>query len=115
MKKALATMAAAVLTGTIVIGLSGCNGERPAVEEPEEAAVADAFENQRYCPVMEGQEIDPDIYADHEGQRVYFCCAACVGEFQNDPEKYIEKLEELHAEDHDHEGHDHDHGHNHNH
>ena len=105
-----------VMAGGLMLGLSGCNGEQPVVEEPEEAAVEDAIENQQYCPVMEGLEIDPDLYADHEGQRVYFCCAACIDEFQNDPEKYIEKLEELHDEDHDHGDHDHgDHDHDHHH
>ena len=103
-----------VLAGGLMVGLSGCNGEQPPVDELEDAAVVEAIENQQYCPVMEGLEIDRDIYTDHEGQRVYFCCVTCVDEFQNDPEKYMEKLEELHDEDHDHD-HDHDHGHGHNH
>jgi YHS domain-containing protein len=31
---------------------------------------------------------------DYEGQRVYFCCAACIEEFNKNPEKYLKKMEE---------------------
>lgn len=48
---------------------------------------------QSHCPVM-GGEIDREVHADHEGKRVYFCCAGCTTKFEEDPEKYIKKLEE---------------------
>jgi len=44
------------------------------------------------CPVM-GGKINKEIYADHQGKRVYFCCEACKGEFAKDTEKYIRELE----------------------
>jgi YHS domain-containing protein len=47
---------------------------------------------QTVCPVM-GGEINKDIFADHEGKRVYFCCKACVETFKKDAAKYTEKLE----------------------
>ena len=47
---------------------------------------------QTTCPVM-GGKIDKNIFADHEGKRVYFCCAGCIPEFQKDPAKHIKKLE----------------------
>jgi hypothetical protein len=28
----------------------------------------------------------------HEGQEVKFCCKGCVGEFKEDPTKYLKKL-----------------------
>ena len=43
------------------------------------------------CPVM-GNKINKEIYADHEGKRVYFCCAMCIDTFKKDPAKYIEKM-----------------------
>ena len=49
-------------------------------------------EAQTLCPVM-GGKINKDVYADYEGKRVYFCCEGCVPEFQKDPAKYINKLE----------------------
>jgi len=46
---------------------------------------------QTICPVM-GNPINKDIYTDYKGKRVYFCCNACVGTFNKDPEKYMKKM-----------------------
>ena len=48
---------------------------------------------QTICPVM-GGEINKEVYVDHEGKRVYFCCPGCIATFKEDPEKYIKKLED---------------------
>ena len=56
-------------------------------------ATAALAEPQTTCPVM-GGTITKQLYADHEGQRVYFCCAYCDGEFKKDPQKYLDKLKE---------------------
>ena len=45
------------------------------------------------CPVM-GGKINKELYADHDGKRVYFCCAMCSDSFKKDPQKYIKKLED---------------------
>ncbi len=47
---------------------------------------------QTICPVMAGT-IDKNIYADHNGKRVYFCCSGCLEEFKKDPDKYIKEME----------------------
>ena len=36
---------------------------------------------QTQCPVM-GGAVDKDVYLDYQGQRVYFCCESCKGEFK---------------------------------
>ena len=46
---------------------------------------------QTTCPVM-GGKINKDIFVEHKGQKVYFCCGGCEGKFKADPEKYISKL-----------------------
>ncbi|MCU0611193.1 MAG: hypothetical protein MUE60_05325 [Candidatus Eisenbacteria bacterium] len=46
---------------------------------------------QTMCPVM-NQPINREIFADHDGQRVYFCCNGCVGEFKKDPSAYLKKM-----------------------
>lgn len=46
---------------------------------------------QTVCPIM-GGEINKELYADHEGLRVYFCCGGCIETFKKDPEKYIKQL-----------------------
>ena len=64
------------------------------------------------CPVMEGNPIKESIYVDHQGERVYFCCDFCQGEFLKAPEKYLDKLPQF-ADAHpnvagDAHGHEHD-------
>ena len=46
---------------------------------------------QSTCPVL-GNAIDKNVFVDHEGQRVYFCCEGCKGEFTKDPAKYMKVL-----------------------
>ena len=43
---------------------------------------------QTVCPVL-GGKINKDVYTDYQGQRIYFCCPACIKSF----EKYLKKLE----------------------
>ena len=45
------------------------------------------------CPVM-GGPINKELYADHDGKRVYFCCAYCDGEFKKNPQHYLDTLKE---------------------
>jgi len=47
---------------------------------------------QEKCPVL-GGPVNRNVYVDHEGKRIYFCCPPCIKEFEKDPEKYLEKLE----------------------
>jgi YHS domain-containing protein len=61
----------------------GC-GEKTAVEKSENL--------QTDCPVM-GGEINKEIFVDHEGKRIYFCCQSCVDTFKKDPAAYMKKLE----------------------
>jgi Cu(I)/Ag(I) efflux system membrane fusion protein len=46
---------------------------------------------QTTCPVM-GGPIDPNVYTEYKGKRVYFCCKGCDKKFMEDPEKYLDKL-----------------------
>jgi YHS domain-containing protein len=52
---------------------------------------------QEICPVM-GGKINKEVYADYNGKRVYFCCSACITPFNNEPEKYIQQLEDAGVE-----------------
>ena len=63
-----------------------------AVAAATPAQVEDDFQgNQSLCPVM-GGEINPDVYVDHEGQRIFFCCAGCKDTFVSDPATYLERM-----------------------
>ena len=61
------------------------NGEKPALL---------ALVPQKTCPVM-GGAINKEIYYDVNGKRIYVCCAGCIDPIKKDPEKYLQKLEEL--------------------
>jgi len=66
-------------------GNKPCCGEKANLEKSENI--------QTECPVM-GGKIDKEIFVDHEGKRIYFCCQACVESFKKDPAVYLKKLEE---------------------
>jgi YHS domain-containing protein len=76
---------AVLLVAFAVTGLSAEEGK-----SAKKIAVPDGFNLQTTCPVM-GGEIDSTIYSDMYGQRVYFCCAACIDQFNSDPGKYFKK------------------------
>jgi Cu(I)/Ag(I) efflux system membrane fusion protein len=62
------------------------------VEEiPEEASSSETGISQTVCPVM-GGAINKEVYADHNGLRVYFCCPGCDATFKEDPEKYLNQM-----------------------
>jgi YHS domain-containing protein len=48
---------------------------------------------QKTCPVL-GEPIDPTVFVDYKGRRVYFCCPPCKDKFNADPAKYLAKLDE---------------------
>lgn len=89
MKRAItAVLCVAMLTAAGLLA-AGCQKDEPGAAAPAAAAEI----KQKTCPVM-GGKIDPTIYADHEGRRIYFCCAACVARFKAEPEKYLAKVDE---------------------
>ncbi len=47
---------------------------------------------QLLCPLM-GEEIDKKYYVDHDGKRIYVCCAGCVKTMKKKPEQFIRRLE----------------------
>jgi YHS domain-containing protein len=66
-------------------------------QEPAADARAGQEIVQTTCPVMVGNKIDPNIYTDYMGERVYFCCLKCKGAFEANPEKYLARLPQFAA------------------
>ncbi len=51
------------------------------------------FENiQTNCPVSGEKLEDKSVYVDYEGRRIAFCCKKCRGTFNQDPQKYLSKM-----------------------
>ena len=93
----VAMLASAVLIPMFASASSCCPGHAPA---PKKAAPAKAEEKaekklvaQTTCPVM-GGKINKSLFVDHEGQRIYVCCAGCLAPIKKDPAKYIKKMAE---------------------
>ena len=80
MRKYLWILVAVAITGGLVLG--------GGLSDP-----ARADKPQTQCPVM-GGAIDKNVYVDYQGKRIYFCCPACVPQFNQDPEKYLKKMAE---------------------
>ena len=85
----LMTAAVAVLVAAGGAG-PACAGDEAIPAAP---ATTNAVKHQTVCPV-EGGEINKTLFADYQGKRVYFCCAACPPAFKKDPAKYVKKLED---------------------
>ncbi len=51
------------------------------------------------CPVMLGEPIDPTLFVDYEGERIYLCCKTCRYLFSETPETYVKKLPQPSAAD----------------
>lgn len=76
---------------------AGC--DKKFLEEPDKylekmkkegVVLEDAPITQTQCPVS-GEDINKEIYSDHNGERVYFCCNGCKKAFDENPEKYLKK------------------------
>ena len=52
-----------------------------------------AVKAQTVCPIM-GEAVNPKVFVDYQGQRIYFCCTHCPAIFMKDPEKYVKMLKE---------------------
>jgi YHS domain-containing protein len=76
-----------VVTLTDRVVACGC-GNGPLLA----SAAEQTGEPQKYCPIT-GEKIDKSVYLDHEGKRVYLCCAACKDAFLKDPKKHIQAME----------------------
>lgn len=47
------------------------------------------------CPIMEGDENDPDESVVVEGKKISFCCGSCVTKFEENQAYYIKAVKSL--------------------
>lgn len=75
-----------VLVGLMMLSVSAfASGEKTEAKKE--------LKNQTNCPVM-GGAIDSSVFADVQGQRVYFCCPKCISKFKADSDTYFKKAAE---------------------
>ncbi|MHC4599368.1 MAG: YHS domain-containing protein [Planctomycetota bacterium] len=100
-----------IVAGAGLVVLPGCSSKTgdassdAAKDEPKGHEGSDAkkaeggtegknLKPQERCPVM-GNPINKEVYVDHEGKRIYFCCPGCDAKFKQDPEKWLKRLAEM--------------------
>jgi YHS domain-containing protein len=49
--------------------------------------------SQKKCPVCGGEAIDPTVFVEYKGKKVYFCCSHCKEPFEKNPDKYAASIE----------------------
>ena len=76
---------AAAAAGTASTASPGADGT------PAAAAALPAGAN-TMCPVLTDEPVDPSIWVDYQGQRVYLCCQRCRKKFIEDPAPYLANL-----------------------
>lgn len=79
---------------------SGDRSSTPGLHHHGDDTSIDATEGRRHtihqalhkiCPVM-GNDIDPEVFTDFFGVRVFFCCPPCIKKFTNKPQEYLSNL-----------------------
>ena len=89
------TLYADVQGQRIYVCCKGCIA--PIQKDPAKAFAAlqkngeRAESRQRTCPVM-GGAVDPKLYVEYKGRRIYACCDGCLRPMRKDPAKYVSKI-----------------------
>ena len=81
---------AASVVGAYVGGLAYAGPERGRGEGAKKG------EKQTTCPVM-GGKVNPKLYVDTNGRRIYVCCKGCIGKVVENPSGYLAKAAKLRA------------------
>jgi YHS domain-containing protein len=83
----------AILALILALALAGAGwGGEPTAGLLDKPGPLQIGKQQVACPVQ-GGKINKDLYVDYQGQRIYFCCPACIPIFKQNPEAYLKKME----------------------
>lgn len=92
MSRRIASLVAAGLVAFGFLALSACGGEPAVTPESLAKAAATAHSANGLCPVMERLVTADGGSEDYKGQKIAFCCSACVGKFRANADKYVEVM-----------------------
>lgn len=73
-----------LLAGTLLVS--------PATAHEEGSPPNDGSVTNALCPVTVDEPVDPSIYVQYEGSRIYFCCQRCRKQFLEDPQAYVQNV-----------------------
>ena len=52
-------------------------------------------QEQKLCPLMIEDEVDPEEFVEYKGKKIYMCCGSCVKKFKKDPDYYVKLTSSL--------------------
>ena len=52
-------------------------------------------QEQKLCPLMIEDEVDPEEFVEYKGKKIYMCCGSCVKKFKKDPDYYVKLTSNL--------------------
>ena len=52
-------------------------------------------QEQKVCPLMIEDEIDPEEFVEYKGKKIFMCCGSCVKKFKKAPEYYVKLTSKL--------------------
>lgn len=92
-KGTLQSLTRPMTVAILALGITAavCHGDEQH-SHVDAQSLDEATSPQTECPVMIGDKIDPNIYSDFRGKRVFFCCQSCKAAFAKAPEKYLSRL-----------------------
>lgn len=82
--------ATAPSAGTPMEGMTEEQHKNMAGEKMEGMAAGPDTAKADICPVEGGKIKGKANFADYNGRRYYFCCAACPPKFEKEPQKFID-------------------------
>jgi len=88
-------LALAALAAAAVVAAPSALADEGAAAPASTAALAAGLPAgaNTMCPVLTDEPVDPSIWVDYQGRRVYLCCQRCKKKFLEDPTPYLAALE----------------------
>ncbi|MBI5833338.1 MAG: hypothetical protein HZB16_13655 [Armatimonadetes bacterium] len=77
---------------TVAANKDGCTdcATKPGDTKTGGATGTTAEAGNKTCPVMKGRAVNPDLFVEYKGKKIYVCCRKCLAEVQAHPEKYAD-------------------------
>ncbi len=73
----------------VVVSCAQEQNDSDKVIRVEDKAAESKISIRQTADALSGKPIDRNIYVDHKGKRMYFCCANSRMDFLADPDKYL--------------------------
>lgn len=87
-------VAACVLLPVATWAHQGHDSDSVGTEKsPAEPAMKEVLSKpgNEFCPVLPDEPVDPELYANIDGEQVYVCCKKCLRQLKENPSKYLSK------------------------